>query len=53
MRRFKYMGRRVLPIVLLLISGTVVVAIFAVAPVTLPGLIHALAASGQPSFGGR
>jgi len=47
------MGRRVLPIVLLLISGTVVVAIFAVAPVTLPGFIHALAASGQPSFEGR
>jgi len=40
-------------VVLLLVSGTVTVAIFAVAPITLAGVIHAIAAAtDQHSCGG-
>jgi len=47
------MGRRVLRVVSLFVSGTVTVAIFAVAPISLAGVIHAIAAAtDQPSCGG-
>jgi hypothetical protein len=39
-------------VVTLFVSGIVTVAIFAVAPITLAGVIHAIAASGQRSCGG-
>jgi len=47
------MGRRVLQVILVLVSRIVTVAIFAVAPITLAGVIHAIAAAtDQPSCGG-